>query len=309
MKLATSTGDLEWYIESSYEKVKAFKDTKFKYLNAEICGDEFLDETDDGWKRTVDNFGNAAADAGLKFVAAHAPCVNVLNGDEEHYNVTLRALRRSIEACHILGIDRITIHASYNKKHTGTQFFSENKKVYSQLFDLMEKYDVRAMTENMDTFAYYPLSTGKEIREFVDYIDHPLMGVCWDVAHAHINPKTKYNPQYDSIVTIGDKLFGLHVADNFGDCHHHTWPFAGIINFDEIIQGLLDANYKGYFTYEASYTLLHSKNMPYHRQPWVHNGETVTKLLNPSLELKKEAIDLLYDVGKHMLSAYDCFEE
>ena len=38
-------------------------------------------------------------------------------------------------------------------------------------------------------------------------------------------------------------------------------------------------------------------------------GEKVTKLMNPSIELKKTAVDLLYDVGKYILDSYDCFEE
>ena len=44
---------------------------------------------------------------------------------------------------------------------------------------------------------------------------------------------------------IGDKLKGLHISDNFGDSHHHSWPFAGIINFDSVMQGLVDVNYDG----------------------------------------------------------------
>ena len=51
-------------------------------------------------------------------------------------------------------------------------------------------------------------------------------------------------------------------------------------------QGLLDVQYDGYFTFEASYTLL-----------------------SPSLELKKQAVDLLYEVGKYILETYQCFEE
>ena len=33
--------------------------------------------------------------------------------------------------------------------------------------------------------------------------------------------------------------------------------------------------------------------MPYQRWAWDHNGKTVTKLLNPSLDLKKKAVDFV----------------
>jgi hypothetical protein len=74
------------------------------------------------------------------------------------------------------------------------------------------------------------------------------------------------------------------------------------------MQGLLDVNYDGYFNFEASYTLLHHKNIPYHRKPWENRGDTVTTLLDPPIELKQKAVDLLYDIGKYILEAYNCFE-
>ena len=42
------------------------------------------------------------------------------------------------------------------------------------------------MTENWDTNATH-FSTGKEIREFVDYMNHPLLCACWDTAHGNID--------------------------------------------------------------------------------------------------------------------------
>lgn len=74
------------------------------------------------------------------------------------------------------------------------------------------------------------------------------------------------------------------------------------------MQGLIDVNYDGYFTFEASYTLLHQNNIPYHRKPWEHNGKIITTLQSPSLELKKKAVDLLYETGKYILETYHCFE-
>lgn len=152
-------------------------------------------------------------------------------------------------------------------------------------------------------------STGKEMREFIDYVDHPLFGACWDTAHANINRKARTQGQYRCITDLGDRLMGLHISDNFGDGpHQHTWPFAGIINFDSVMQALVDVGYDGPFTMEVSYTLLHSRNLPFHRQPWEHDGQTVTTLLDPSIELKKQAIDLLYETGKYILQSYNCHE-
>ena len=74
------------------------------------------------------------------------------------------------------------------------------------------------------------------------------------------------------------------------------------------MQGLIDVKYDGVFNFEASYTLLHHKNIPYHRAAWEHDGKTVTKLLDPPIKLKQKAVDLLYDVGEYLLSEYGLLE-
>ncbi|MBQ8510245.1 MAG: sugar phosphate isomerase/epimerase [Clostridia bacterium] len=313
MKLSTSTGDFSFYVDTIAEKVRCFKGSEFKNINLEQTGTvpEFMEESDDGWKRLAHEWGEAAAYAGVTYVVSHSPCLNPFqSSDDEAYAATIRAIRRSIEICHILSIPRIVVHAGTNSAFTEDEYRSKNKKFYSEFFDLMEKYDITVMTENTPDAPYHTLSTGREMREFIEYVEHPLFAACWDTAHANINTQAKAEGSYQSITALGEKLKGLHISDNFGDgAHHHTWPFAGIVNFDAVVQGLLDVHYDGYFNFEASYTLLHAKNIPYHRRPWVHNGETVTRLLSPSIEMKRKATTLLYEVGKYILESYDCFEE
>lgn len=315
MKLATSTGDFSWYVDTVAEKVRNFKGSKFKYINLEQTGSipEFFSENDTDWQRLADDFGEAAAYAGVEYVVSHAPCLHnpVMEAFDdpknETYRTNIRAIRRSIEICHILGIDRIVVHACADPKLTVEEFYRYNSMFYREFFDLMEKYNITVMTENWDSNAYH-FSTGRELRDFIDFIDHPLLCACWDTAHGNIDGTARGIGQYKNMIEIGDKLKGMHISDNFGDCHHHSWPFAGSINFDSVMQGLLDVNYDGFFTFEASYTLLHHNNPPHGRRPWNHNDETVTRLLDPSIELKKKAVDLLYDTGKYILEASGCYE-
>lgn len=259
----------------------------------------------------MDTWGEAAAYAGVSCIFSHAPCMNAFEVlDETCYRVTVRAIGRAIETCGILGIPRIVVHASYSPHFTTLDFYRENQRFYRDLLKIAERYGIMILTENMtDSNLYVPLDTGRELREFVDQIDHPLFAACWDTAHANLSTKAKADGQYKCIIDIGEKLKGVHIADNFGDgAHHHTWPFAGTINFDSVMQGLLDVNYDGVFNFEASYTLLHHQNLPYARKPWVHNGKTIKTLLDPSMQLKKKAVELLYETGKYLLEAYDCFE-
>lgn len=310
MKLVTSTGDYGWYVPSIADEIAAFAGGKFKYINLEqsASNEELFTDTDD-WKRLAENWAAAAEKAGVRFAVSHAPCLHKpIFDDEETYRRNIRALCRSIEISAMLGIERTVVHACSMEGISQSDFFQYNIRFYNDLLPTAEKTGVTLMTENWDV-DYSHISTAKQMRELIDHIGHPLFAACWDTAHGNISPMAKELGQYENIVTLGDKLKGLHIADNFGDSHHHTWPFAGTINFDSVLQGLIDVNYDGCFTFEASYSLRHSRNMPYKRLPFVHNGETVTKLLDPSLALKQKAVDLLYETGRYLLETYGLYEE
>ena len=320
MKLATSLNDFGCYENDLLNKLQHFGDTKFKNINLEIgkAPEIFSDEVT--IKAFADKIREICNKQNLNLVVAHAPVIEdyfldaLKNHENPDYQQNLNVFYNSLLMCKYLGIKRIAIHACGYDELPKDVFYSYNKMFYTDLLTVAEKYGITIMTENvpqpnMAEDTPFRFATGKELREFVDFINHPLMAVCWDTAHANIDVVARKVGQYQNIIDIGDKLKGLHVADNFGDCHHHTWPFAGNVNFDSVMQGLLDVNYDGYFTFEASYTLLHQSNPPYGRKPWVHNGKTVSELQSPSIELKKKAVDLLYEVGKHILNTYNCLEE
>ena len=316
MRLSSSSGDFAEYVDRVEEKVAYFKGTNFKYINLEQSGDtpELRSENYDDWKSFAERCARVAEESGLEYVLSHAPCLHnpvfeaLEDRSNEQYRANVRDIRRSIEVCNYLKIPHIVIHACASSSFTKETFYKYNTMFYNDLLDLAEKYGVTILTENWDNDASL-FSTGGQMREFIDSMDHPLLGACWDTAHGNLAANAKAIGQYENIIALGDKLQGLHISDNFGNCHHHSWPFAGIINFDQVMQGLCDVGYKGYFNFEASYTILHHRNMPYHRKPWEHGGKTVTTLLDPPIEIKQQAVDLLYNIGKYILETYDCFEE
>lgn len=315
MKLSSSTGDFGPYVETVPEEVALFRETKFKYINLEQTGSapELISEREDDWRRFAEACGEAAENAGVTYVMSHAPCLHkailpaLENPDDETYRRNLRIIKRSIEVCHKLKIQSLVIHACPDASFDKETFYRYNQMFYSELLALAEERNVRILTENWDNDGSL-FSTGKQLREFVEFMDHPLLGICWDTAHGNIAQNARAIGQYENILALGDKLHGLHISDNFGDVHQHTWPFAGTISFDQIMQGLLDVGYKGYFNFEASYTLLHHTNLPHHRKPWEHEGEIRTTLLDPSVGLKQKAVDLLFDIGQYILETYGCFE-
>lgn len=311
MKLSTSTGDFWHYNTKYYDAVMCFKESRFKNINLELTKnlEIFYSDSDNQWKALVEELERAREDAGVKYVVSHSPCIYKFHfPGEDGYIRDMRAIKRSIKIIHSLGVDSIVVHPITNLKLTEEEFYRCNTLFFREILELAEKYNITVMIENWD-YTETHISTGQQMRDFLDYMNHPLLAACWDTAHGNIEPVAREIGHYNNIKALGSYLKGLHISDNFGDLHHHTWPWAGIINFDSVMQGLIDVNYSGYFNFEASYTLLHENNVPRPRKPFIYNGEKITKLMNPSLELKKKAVELLYDTGKYILETYDCFEE
>ena len=128
-------------------------------------------------------------------------------------------------------------------------------------------------------------------------IDHPLCHACWDAGHGNMQEL----PQDEALRVLGSHVRALHVQDNFGAGDNHIAPFFGTLNLDSLMNGLSEIGYQGYFTFEATNILLPGDR----RRPY----EKEQRLLSAPLSLRLKAEELLYEIGKATLEAYDCFEE
>ena len=318
MRLATTTADLDPYSDSLAEVVKLFDGTGFRRLDLNLYrsihpGSAFLD---DRWEHWIGDGGEAAAACGTRFSQAHAPDGD-LHGSGEEFDVFLQATIRSVEACARLGIPHLVTHqqdiGGFPSRDYHRLNLERNRAFFDQLFPAMEETGVHVLIENScDTHAptrgentrHFP-STAAELLDLAEYIDHPLLQICWDTGHANIQGVD----QYRSIVELGERLRAVHIADNYGDLDSHVAPFQGTTNMDAVMQGLLDSQYRGDFTFESSQVLRSGGAWPHFRREW-HNGrEEVTRLMDVPLALKQQAVALLYEIGKHILSEYGCFEE
>ncbi len=309
MILSTTTSDLRGYADTMAAQLELFCGTGFRVFDLSLYninhkGSSFLANNED-WKKEVYDLGETASKHDFSFRISHSPNGQYFGSAEERENLILTT-KRAIEVCGILNIPDIVVHNFGHDALTPLQFMKENKKFNALFFDDMEKHGVNVLVENSteQNAPHYYLRTGSEMREYIEYVDHPMLFACWDTGHAHM----RNMDQYESLVVLGDLLHGMHIADNFGDADSHTAPFLGNCNFDPIIQGLLDIDFKGTFNFESSRILLSHNDWPHQRKSWFYKGEEVTKLHKVPLHLKKLSVALCYEIGKHILESYDCYE-
>ena len=303
MKLATTIGEVYAYTSSITEAVRFYEGTGFTHLDVSFY--TALDPAspcylmDENWRERILAAKQAAEELGFDFVQAHAPCCE-LRG--EGMEAGLEATIRSIEACGMLGIKNMVIHsgcwADFKYPDGQEENHKANEPFMRALIPAMEKYDVRILFENTTMKHtgggnYFPIY-GEDLNAFVKFMDHPLFGACWDVGHAHMDGIDHQKELGD----MGKNLLAIHVHDNDGRKDFHNVPFCGSLDFDSLMRGLIDIDFKGYFTLETDGFVKYNRlKVP---------GD---KLAHPTKEIKKEALKLQHMIAKHLLDAYGLYEE
>ncbi|MEA4887910.1 MAG: sugar phosphate isomerase/epimerase family protein [Clostridiaceae bacterium] len=310
MKLATTTADFKEYVTDPNnvgDILPLFKDTGFHYIDANFCHACRQDSifAGDAWITAMHEAAWTARELGCRFIQAHASDTVWETGlDREE---TIGFIKHEIEACAILGIPQIVVHAVYSKGNTWTELRRANKQMYESLLPIAEKTGVTILLENSCSQncggMYFLHSAGLLLTLIEDMGCHPLTGVCWDVGHAHMQGCN----QYAEIMELGSQLKAVHIHDNLGDRDVHLQPYTGNCAYDPIVKGLVDCGYKGYFTMEAN-------SIPSPRSSIGRRGFTLDHVLYDNLvelplSLKQMSERLMYETGKYMLDQYHCFEE
>ena len=262
---------------------------------------ENRDESAAKWKKLFD-------DAEVTVTQTHAPFKNS--------DPMFDAVSGTLYFCQKAGFKNTVIHPLGYDGNSKEQFFENNIKYVRSLIPHIEATGVELLVENIGQYTDpYFFWSGKDLRDLLDEINHPLVNACWDIGHANHFYIMHVGTPYDSITTLGDKLKAIHAHDNLGYfiAHKqgmidmHMMPYASgysSVNWDAVMQGLKDINYKGTFNFETGAVSTCGR-----RPDFVYNGEVVNRLRKPSFEVWKAGTELLHAIGKSMLEEYGMYEE
>lgn len=302
MKIATTIGEMYPFVSSPAEAVRCYTGTGFRYLDYSFYNDfkedsPFMHSDERFWLRQVEETADAAAECGLQFVQAHAPGYNPLSKSD--YGRSLRAMCRSVEACGKLGIPNVVVHTSFGLQHLYPMdkepYFEYNRKFLLPMLECAEKYGINICIENTSSknmgACYFP-RTPEDMNDFVDFMAHPLLKCCWDTGHAVMEG---LSDQTEEFRKLKKNLRAVHIHDNNGLSDQHLPLYCGKLDTDALIKVLIEIGFTGYFTYEVDGFLNRSNSQgPAGRLP---------------LEIRKEALSILYKTARFLLETYGIFEE
>ena len=308
MKLSILTGGYtHFFIQDLVEVIEFYADLGYKAL------DLSLDSKYDQALITDDNHMLAKRvkakmkERGLEFCQAHAHICSYLKEDMSEYNKNLEGC---IKICNYLGIKSLVVHLLHIKDSDEDMFINENVKYYSRFLDLLDEYNVDFCFENLGTFIEKDMycSTADNLLKVINKMNHKHIHACWDTGHGNLTRQD----QYESITKLGDHLRAIHVHDNLYPISEkdglftpdlHNFPLFGNVNFDAVIQGLIDIGYRGAFSIETD-----TPNRRGHKD-FIKDGEE-TLLLKPiPFKIRRMSEELLFEIGKYMLKTYNIYDE
>lgn len=304
MKIATTTEDFFRFCKTDEERIRELHRAGFRYIDFSMYN--FTPDCvymGDNWRGEALRLRELAESLGMRFVQAHSQGGNPLSGDAAHVDFLLRATLRSLEICEVLGIPNTVVHNGCADGLSKEAWFDANKAFYEKLFPTMERCGVNVLCENStkaNMGSRYFINSGSDMREFIQYVNHPMIHACWDTGHANCEGN-----QYGDILALGDELYAIHFNDNRGKADEHVAPFLGTLNYDEVITALVDAGYRGYFTLECTSSLRPYDCWTGQRQRF----EKESRLREPQLFMQRHIEAMMYDTAKWMLEEYGVFDE
>lgn len=301
MKLATTTGDFGAYSADQMEAMAFIRQAGFRYMDYNF-GRDFAKK--EGFFSADPKAHQQAVKAqmdrlGVRFVQSHSPMGRPIVKNED-YEEFMQGTKTCIRAAAALDIPGVVVHSGYAPDISKGEAFERNKEFYDELLTVAEECGVNIWIENFNRMSkenVYWIDNAPDLRELIDYIDHPLCHACWDAGHGNMQDM----PQDESLRILGSHVQALHIQDNLADRDSHLYPFCGSLNFDSLMKGLFDINYQGFFTFEAASMFKGADK----RRPFAED----TRLARAPLSLRLKEEELLYEIGKTVLTAYNCFEE
>ena len=213
----------------------------------------------DNWREFIAQARRLVDESGLTVCMAHAHWRHEGQLAEDFsYLLPGEIFHRNIEACRMLGCDRLVFHPLQhfypikNIDETREKVIAANTAWFSALTGTAEKFNVQLLIENLfdykriqaDDAPPIPMSKGEDIMETLRRVGHPLVNTCLDTGHAYIA-----GSDIPAMIRLyGKRLQGVHLQDNYGRIRPvyddiHQFPGTCSIDWRAVFAALRDVGF------------------------------------------------------------------
>ena len=186
---------------------------------------------------------------GIKIWSIHIPYgrdIDISLCDPANREKALEEVSRMISLCEYIKPEKLVIHASFEPvpENERAQRFEACKESLAVLVKTAAVYNARLTVECLPRTCLG--NTSSEILDLINAIDG--LEVCCDVNHL-----LQETPQ-EFIKRVGSPITTLHISDYDGVDERHWLPGQGIINWNNVLDSLVNIEYQGPFMFESAGT-------------------------------------------------------
>ena len=212
--------------------INAIKEAGFKHV--------FIEWYNKDWEISQQQQLDYVRKLGLNVIFAHLGYQKINNiwlegeigeGFVERYKNDLKLFREN-------DIDLVCMHLT--SKSEAPEPNEIGLKRFQEIADYAQELGIKIAFENTKIKGY---------QEYIlKNIKNDNVGICLDSGHLHAHFKDELN--FD---LFKDKIFCVHLHDNHGEKDEHLIPFEGTIDWNWLMDKLIECNYKGPVTMELVY--------------------------------------------------------
>ena len=191
------------------------------------------------------------ADAGVRLHSVHAPITEFLHGttwgppfstasaDPAHRARTIEECTHALALATVAPYRYLVLHLGVPDEYAPPSGDNQRDAVLRTLDALMpvaSRVGVRIAVELIPN----ALSTARQLVRLIEDNDLTDLGICLDVGHARLQGDV-----VDALEEVAGYLVTTHLHDNGGRRDDHLLPFAGSIDWAELVIGFQKVGYDG----------------------------------------------------------------
>lgn len=161
-----------------------------------------------------------------------APPLNIVDPEKRNRIDAMDEIKRAIEVAEYAPFRFLVQHIGRSDEYDDPKKFEAALSSIEHLRAFARQLGVSLLLENIPN----DLSTPERLKELLQALHYPDLGICFDTGHAHLMSSV-----HQAFGVLEDRICSTHVHDNKRDRDAHLWPGQGTIEWSQTMQSLRSA--------------------------------------------------------------------
>lgn len=171
--------------------------------------------------------------------------INLVSTNADFRELSVSQIARELELAADLGADTVVVIAGRLHALAPAPPDRLRHDLLDSLTILLERADALGVNIALENSPYGYLRTSGDLVDVADEVDHPRLGIVYDVANA-----LPIEDPIAGVATVAHRLMLIHVSDTWRDRWTHTSPGRGDVDFEAFARILRRIGYAGHNVYE-----------------------------------------------------------